>query len=99
MYHAFLGLLIFYFHFFCLSKRNETKKKTLLFMTFSLFSNEFMNAKHFRRNFSAKAENCLANSASSRLLGTPEFQSFAQTILAEKGLKPDFISKFYIELN
>ncbi len=72
---------MFYFHFFCLSKRNETKKRTL-----------------FRRNFSAGAENRLANSASLRLLGAPEFQSFAQTILAEKGLKPDSVLKLYIEL-
>ncbi len=72
-------LLIFkFFHFFCLSKRNETKKKTL-----------------FRRNFSAQAENRLANSASLRLLGAPEFQSFAQTILAEKGLKTRFSFKTF----
>jgi len=59
-----------------LSKRNETKKKTL-----------------FRRNFSAKAENRLANSASLRVFIAPESQSFAQTILAEKGLESEPVSK------
>ncbi len=43
-----------------------------------------MNAKHFRRNFSAIAENRPANSASRRVLGAPESQSFARAILAEK---------------
>ncbi len=54
---------------------------------------EFMNAKHFRRNFSAIAENRPANSASLRLLGAPESQSFARTILAEKTIKKNLVAK------
>lgn len=53
-----------------------------------------MNAKHFRRNFSAMAENHLANSASLLVLGAPESQSFAQIILAEKDFKHAPISRF-----
>ncbi len=57
-----------------------------------------MNAKHFRRNFSAKAENRPANSASSRRSGTPEFQSFARTILAEKVKRPNLNLETSIKL-